>query len=96
VHEDAAPKRKRNNELTITICSIKKRKKVVLFLSDMKFWFFKRLASALEETMSVARPHLGKPESLLIGASRMQLEEVSSSGGSSLEFWDSSELEPFV
>jgi hypothetical protein len=36
----------------------------------MKFCFFKRLASALEETMSVARPHLGKPEILLIGASR--------------------------
>jgi hypothetical protein len=34
----------------------------------MKFCFFKRLASALEETMSVARPHLGKPESLLIGS----------------------------
>jgi hypothetical protein len=27
--------------------------------------------------------HLGKPESLLIGASRKQSEEVSSSGGSS-------------
>jgi hypothetical protein len=38
------------------------------FLSDMKFCFFKRLASALEETMSVARPHLGKLESLLIGS----------------------------
>jgi hypothetical protein len=59
----------------------------------MKFCFFKQLASALEETMSVARPHLGKPESLLIGASRKQSEEVSSSGGSSLEFWDSSEPE---
>jgi hypothetical protein len=38
----------------------------------MKFCFFKRLASALEETMSVAQLHLGKPESLLIGASRKQ------------------------
>jgi hypothetical protein len=74
----------------------KQRKKVVLFLSDMKFCFFKRLASALEETMSVARPHLRKPESMLIGASRKQSEEVDSSGGSSLEFWDSSEPEPFV
>jgi hypothetical protein len=63
------------------------KKKVVLFLSDMKFCFFKRLASALEETMSVARLHLGKPERLLIGASRKQSQEVSSSGGSSLEFW---------
>jgi hypothetical protein len=62
----------------------KQWKKIVLFLSDMKFCFFKRLASALEETMSVARPHLGKPESLLIGARRKQSEEVSSSGGSSL------------
>jgi hypothetical protein len=40
--------------------------------------------------MSVAQLHLGKPENLLIGASRKQSEEVSSSGGSSLEFWDSS------
>jgi hypothetical protein len=84
----------------ITICSKHKNKKqwkkVVLFLSDMKFCFFKRLASVLEETMSVAQPHLGKPESLLIGARRKQSEEVSSSGGSSLEFWDSSEPEPFV
>jgi hypothetical protein len=34
--------------------------------------------------MSVAQPHLGKPESLLIGARRKQSEDVSSSGGSSL------------
>jgi hypothetical protein len=34
----------------------------------MKFCFLKGLFyTALEETMSVARPHLGKPESLLIG-----------------------------
>jgi hypothetical protein len=63
----------------------------------MKFCFFKRLASALEETMSVALEEtmsgataFGETESLLIGASRKQSEEVSSSGGSSLEFWDSS------
>jgi hypothetical protein len=55
----------------------KQWKKVVLFLSDIKFCFFKQLASALEETMSVARPHFGKPKSLLIGASRKQSEEVS-------------------
>jgi hypothetical protein len=33
--------------------------------------------------LSVARPHLGKPKSLLICASRKQSGEVSSSGGSS-------------
>jgi hypothetical protein len=43
----------------------------------MKFCFFKQLASALGETMSVtmsvARPHLGKPESLLIGLPKSSL-----------------------
>jgi hypothetical protein len=74
----------------------KKGKNLAFFLSDMKFYFFKQIASALEETMSVAQPHLRKPESLLIGASRKQSEEISSSGGLSLEFWDSSKPEPFV
>jgi hypothetical protein len=43
--------------------------KSFFFLSDMKFCFLKRLFfTALEETMSVARRNLGKPESLLIGS----------------------------
>jgi hypothetical protein len=46
-------------------------KKFFLFIGH-EVLFFKRLASTLEETMSVARPHLGKPESLLIGASTLR------------------------
>jgi hypothetical protein len=44
-------------------------KKFFLFFSGMNFCFLKRLFYTVqEETMSVAQPHLGKPESLLIGS----------------------------
>jgi hypothetical protein len=52
----------------ITICLIKRKENSFFFLSNMKFCFMKRLFyTTLEETMSVAQPHLGKRESLLIG-----------------------------
>jgi hypothetical protein len=53
----------------------------VFLLFFTVFKTVKKINNFFTVFLSVARPHLGKPESLLICASRKQSEEVSSSGG---------------
>jgi hypothetical protein len=50
----------------ITICLIKRKEKSCFFLSDMKFCFLKQLASALEETMYVARSESSQKKSAVV------------------------------